>query len=154
MDHRICRASRGTRRHAPRSVGFLIIGGEGLVLKQGRSVPQPTDLSRGACAGVPRQKRRRRVFRAAPSLARRRRSGRWRSRTEPFEFMSQFDYSVPLTELCLVGALAMRSGRSVVWDSKKLEAVGNPTAANFIKRRAIVRAGTIPARRFRNAWRG
>ena len=50
--------------------------------------------------------------------------------------MSQFDYSVPLTELCLVGGLAMRVGKRIEWDSKNLAVVGMPEAARFIKRAA------------------
>lgn len=57
-----------------------------------------------------------------------------------YPWMSQFDYAVPLTELCLLGALAMRVGRPVEWDSEKLEAVGIPEAKRFIKR-AAYRAG-------------
>lgn len=57
-----------------------------------------------------------------------------------FPFMSQFDYSVPLTELGLVGGLAMRMGVPIGWDSAKLEVPGMPEAAQFIKRRAY-RAG-------------
>ena len=51
-----------------------------------------------------------------------------------FPFMSQFDYSVPLTELCLIGGLAMRAGRKIEWNSEKLEVVGMPEAAQWIKR--------------------
>src|SRR5206468_6294739 len=56
---------------------------------------------------------------------------------KPFEFMSQFDYSVPLTELTLVGGLGMHfAGKRIEWDAKKLEVVGVPEAARFIKRAA------------------
>jgi predicted dehydrogenase len=53
-----------------------------------------------------------------------------------FPFMGSFDYSVPLTELCLLGGLAMRLGSVVKWDQDKFEAIGHPEAANFIKRPA------------------
>lgn len=54
-----------------------------------------------------------------------------------FPFMSQFDYSVPLTELTLVGGLAMHyAGRRLEWDAKKLQVVGLPEAAKYIKRAA------------------
>ena len=53
---------------------------------------------------------------------------------KPFPFMSSFDYSVPLTELCLLGALAMRCGRPIEWNSAKLEVPGMPEAQAFIKR--------------------
>lgn len=51
-------------------------------------------------------------------------------------FMSQFDYSVPLTELTLVGGLAMQvgAGKRIEWDTQKLEVVGMPEAQKFIKR--------------------
>ena len=56
---------------------------------------------------------------------------------KPFPFMSQFDYSVPLTELTLVGGLAMHfAGMRLEWDKEKLEVVGLPEAAKFIKRAA------------------
>lgn len=48
--------------------------------------------------------------------------------------MSQFDYSVPLTELCLIGGLAMRVGKPIDWNSAKLEVTGQPDADRFIKR--------------------
>ena len=55
---------------------------------------------------------------------------------KPFEFMGQFDYSAPLTELCLIGGLAMQVGKPIVWDSAKLQVVGMPEAQKFIKRAA------------------
>jgi len=55
---------------------------------------------------------------------------------KPFPFMSQFDYSVPLSELGLIGGLAMRCGIPIGWDSAKLEVPGLPEASRFIKRRA------------------
>jgi len=51
-----------------------------------------------------------------------------------FPFMSHFDYAVPLTELCLLGALAIRSAQPIVWDPKAYEAVGNEVANKLIKR--------------------
>jgi hypothetical protein len=60
---------------------------------------------------------------------------------KPFPFMSQFDYSVPLTELTLVGGLSMRmAGQRLEWNSDKLQVVGKPEAAKYIKR-AAYRAG-------------
>lgn len=53
-----------------------------------------------------------------------------------YPWMSQFDYAVPLTELCLLGGLAMRVGRAIEWDAQKLEVVGMPDAKKFIKRAA------------------
>lgn len=51
-----------------------------------------------------------------------------------FPFMSNFDYAVPLTELCLLGALAIRSKQPVLWDQEKYLAIGNDEANKFIKR--------------------
>jgi hypothetical protein len=56
-----------------------------------------------------------------------------------FPLMSRFDYSVPLTELCLLGALAMRCGRPIEWNSSKLEVAGMPEAANYIKRQSYLK---------------
>ncbi len=54
-----------------------------------------------------------------------------------FPFMSHFDYAVPLTELTLVGGLAMHyPGKRLEWDAAKLQVVGLPEAAKFIKREA------------------
>lgn len=53
---------------------------------------------------------------------------------KPFSFMSQFDYSVPLTELCLLGCLAIRAGEPIVWDPKTYTAIDNPAANKLIKR--------------------
>ena len=56
---------------------------------------------------------------------------------KPFPFMSQFDYSVPLTELTLIGGLAMRvAGQRLEWDSEKLKVVNHEAANQFIKRAA------------------
>jgi len=53
---------------------------------------------------------------------------------EEFPFMSHFDYAVPLTELCLLGALAIRSKQPIIWDQEKYLAVGNDAANQLIKR--------------------
>ena len=46
---------------------------------------------------------------------------------------SNFDYAVPLTEMVLLGALAQRTGRSIEWDSKKMEVKGQPEFDELIK---------------------
>ncbi len=52
-----------------------------------------------------------------------------------FPFMSKFSYSVPLTELTLVGGLSMHfAGQRLEWDSQKLQVVGVPDAQKYIKR--------------------
>jgi predicted dehydrogenase len=47
---------------------------------------------------------------------------------------SNFDYSVPLTNLCLLGNLAIQVGKPIEWDAEKLEVKGMPDASKFIKR--------------------
>ena len=53
---------------------------------------------------------------------------------KPFPFMSQFDYAVPLTELCLLGALSIRTGTAIRCDQEKYLATGNDAANRLIKR--------------------
>ena len=48
---------------------------------------------------------------------------------------SNFEYSVPLTNLCLVGNLAISVGKPIEWDPVKLEVKGMPEAQKFIKRK-------------------
>jgi predicted dehydrogenase len=48
--------------------------------------------------------------------------------------MSNFDYAGPLTEMVLLGNVALRAGRKVEWDSAKLQVVNLPEAARFIRR--------------------
>jgi predicted dehydrogenase len=56
---------------------------------------------------------------------------------KPFEFMSKFDYSIPLTELTLLGGLAMRfPGKRLEWNAKKFQFAGMPAADKFLKRAA------------------
>jgi len=45
-----------------------------------------------------------------------------------------FSYSGPLTETVLLGNVAYRSGQKIQWNSQKLEAVGVPSASQFIRR--------------------
>jgi len=49
--------------------------------------------------------------------------------------MSNFvDYSAQLTETVLLGNVAIRVGRKIMWDSAKLQAIDCPQAAPFIRR--------------------
>src|SRR5262249_58444728 len=49
--------------------------------------------------------------------------------------MSNFtDYSGPLTEMVLLGNVAIRVGKRIVWNSEKLEAVDLPEADRWIRR--------------------
>jgi predicted dehydrogenase len=45
-----------------------------------------------------------------------------------------FSYAGPMTETVLLGNLAVRSAKPIVWDSQKLEAVDTPEADAFIRR--------------------
>jgi predicted dehydrogenase len=47
--------------------------------------------------------------------------------------LSNFEYSVPLTEMVLLGNLALRVGEKIEWDSENLKAKGNAKADPFIK---------------------
>ena len=51
---------------------------------------------------------------------------------------SNFDYSVPLTKLCLLGNLAIvQPGKVLEWDSAKQEVAGNAEANKHLKRAAV-----------------
>ena len=116
------------------SVGFLIIGADGVIYNKADQCKDPQIFP----------EKRREEFLASPPAQKYARSPKAGAPQEewtlaikngkPFEFMSQFDYSVPLTELCLVGGLAMRMGQPIDWDSAKLQVTGQPDAARFIKR--------------------
>lgn len=47
--------------------------------------------------------------------------------------MSNFDYAVPLTEVVLLGNLALRSGKKIVWNSKKMRVTNCPEAQQLVK---------------------
>ena len=47
---------------------------------------------------------------------------------------ANFDYAVPLTEMVLIGNLAVRSRRRVEWDSKNMRVTNHESANQFIKR--------------------
>jgi predicted dehydrogenase len=46
---------------------------------------------------------------------------------------SNFEYGARLTEIVLLGVLALRSGHEIEWDSARMEAKGFPGAERFIK---------------------
>lgn len=46
---------------------------------------------------------------------------------------ADFDYSAPLTEAVLLGTLAQRTGRPIVWDRAKMSALDVPEADAFLK---------------------
>lgn len=116
------------------NVGFLIIGSEGVLFNKADQCKDPQIFP----------EKRREEFLAQKLEQKYPRSPKAGNPQEewtlaikngkPFEFMSQFDYSVPLTELCLIGGLAMRVGKPIDWNSARLEVTGQPDAARFIKR--------------------
>ena len=48
--------------------------------------------------------------------------------------MSNFDYAGRLTEMVLLGNVAIRVGQRITWDSEKLQAIDLPAAAQYIRR--------------------
>ena len=71
-----------------------------------------------------------------------------------FPFMSRFDYSVPLTELCLLGALAMRCGRPIEWNCREARSHRHARGAEVHQAaRVSRRAGSTRARRSTGRWR-
>ena len=117
--------------------GWFIVGSEGVIYNPGDQAKNPQIWP----------KARREAVLASPvpqTLARSPKAGNpqeeWTlaiKNGKAFPFMSQFDFSVPLTELTLVGGLAMHfAGTRIEWDAKKLQVVGHPDAKNFIKRAA------------------
>ena len=47
--------------------------------------------------------------------------------------LSNFEYSVPLTEIVLLGNVALRAGRKIDWDAENLKAKGHPEADQLIR---------------------
>jgi predicted dehydrogenase len=115
--------------------GWFIVGSEGVIFNPGDQAKNPQvwpKARREAASAVPK------------TLERSPKAGlpqeEWTlaiKNGKAFPFMSQFDYSVPLTELTLVGGVAMRvAGKRLEWDSTKLEFVGAAEANKYIKRLA------------------
>src|SRR5262249_47721210 len=48
--------------------------------------------------------------------------------------MSNFDYAAAPTEMVLLGNVAMRAGKKIVWDHQKMQAVGLKSADQYIRR--------------------
>ena len=46
---------------------------------------------------------------------------------------ADFDYSAPLTEAVLLGTLAQRTGRPIVWDRARMSALDVPEADALLK---------------------
>lgn len=125
----------------PSAGGWIIVGTDGVILNKG---DQAKDMEIWP-------KARRDEFLAHPPAKTEERSvtpgdpqQEWSEaikRGKEFPWMSQFDYSVPLTEATLIGGLAMRfPGKRLQWDSKALKFTNNEDANKFVKRKAY-RAG-------------
>ncbi len=52
----------------------------------------------------------------------------------PAAFCNFPDFASPLTEVMLLGGLALRCGRKIEWDAEKMQAKGCPEADRFIRR--------------------
>lgn len=116
--------------------GFLLIGSDGVIANEGDQAKKMTIYPEARrtefLAHAPEKQLPRSPTPGEPQME-------WMEAIrngKEFPFMSRFDYSVPLTELCLLGALAMECRRPIEWNSEKLEVVGMPEAAKFIKRQA------------------
>ncbi len=48
---------------------------------------------------------------------------------------SNFEYAGPLTETILLGNIAIRAGRKIRWDSKKLECIGDPESTRLVSKK-------------------
>jgi predicted dehydrogenase len=118
------------------NVGFLIIGSEGMILNKADQCKNPKifpeQRSKDFLANPPAKTAHRSPTPGNPQQE-------WTlaiKQGKAFPTQGTFDYSVPLTELCLIGGLAMRVGGPIQWNSAKLEVVGHPEASKFIKRQA------------------
>ncbi len=114
--------------------GFYMVGSEGVLYNQGDQAKKltifPEERSKDFLASLPAKTVDRSPTPGDPQKE-------WSlaiKNGKEFPFMSHFDYAVPLTELCLLGDLAIRTGKPIEWDQAKFEAVGNPEANKLIKR--------------------
>ncbi|MEY3395137.1 MAG: hypothetical protein RL346_1373 [Verrucomicrobiota bacterium] len=114
--------------------GFYVVGDNGIVYNQGSQVQKLTILPEARSLEFLANPPPKTLERSpAPGNSER----EWAmaiKQGKPFPFMSKFDYAVPLTELCLLGCLAIRTGEPVVWDQKTSTAIDNPAANRLVKR--------------------
>lgn len=118
------------------ATGFYVVGADGMVYNQGSQVQKLTILPEARSVEFLANPPEKTLARSpSPGNAER----EWTlaiKQGKPFPFMSQFDYAVPLTELCLLGCLAIRTGEPIVWDQKTSTAIDNPAANQLVKRAA------------------
>lgn len=122
------------------ATGFYVIGSEGVLYNQGDQANKLTILpearSKDFLASPPEKTLDRSPTPGDPQKE-------WSlaiKQGKPFPFMSEFNYAVPLTELCLLGNLAICTGQPIEWDQQAYQAVGND-AANKLVKRAAYRSG-------------
>jgi predicted dehydrogenase len=122
------------------ATGFYVVGSDGVLYNQGDQASNLTILpearSKEFLASPPEKTIERSPTPGDPQRE-------WSlaiKQGKEFPFMSHFDYAVPLTELCLLGNLAIVTGKPIEWDQEKFQAVGNDEANQLVKRRAY-RAG-------------
>ena len=114
--------------------GFYVIGADGIVYNQGSQVQKLTILPEARSVEFLANPPAKTLERSpTPGDAQKEWSAAIKQGKE-FPLMSQFDYAVPLTELCLLGALAIRTGLPIEWDQKKFMAINNEAANKLIKR--------------------
>jgi hypothetical protein len=121
--------------------GWLIVGTEGVILNKGDQAKNmeiwPKNRREEFMKNPPAKTEPRSVTQGDPQQE-------WSEaikRGKEFPYMSQFDYSCPLTEATLIGGLAMRfPGTRLAWDSKALKFTNHADANKFVKRKAY-RAG-------------
>lgn len=116
------------------SAGFYVIGSDGIVYNEGSQAQKLTILPEARSVEFLANPPAKTLERSpTPGDAQKEWSAAIKQGKE-FPFMSQFDYAVPLTELCLLGALAIRTGLPIEWDQKKFMAINNDAANKLIKR--------------------
>ena len=121
----------------PSAGGWFIVGTEGIIANKSDQAKDPLIWP----------KKRREEFLAKPVTKTEPRSvtpgnphQEWTEaikRGSEFPWMSHFDYASPLTELTLIGGLAMRfPGKRLEWDSKALKVTNHAEANNYVRRKA------------------
>ena len=49
-------------------------------------------------------------------------------------FQCDFQYGAQLTETCLLGNVALRTGKAIQWNGESGQIVGNPEAQRYLQR--------------------
>jgi predicted dehydrogenase len=116
--------------------GWIIVGSEGVILNKGDQAKNmeiwPMNRREEFLKNPPAKTEPRSIRQGDPQQE-------WSEAIKngkEFPYMSQFDYSCPLTEATLIGGLAMRfPGKKLAWDSKALKFTNHDEANKFIKRK-------------------